>query len=223
MRLPAALRLAAVFAAFAFVPLGTPADGRSSCRRPVGHHIGQCRFGVHGTPDLSRAEWHRRRGAEVSISLQIDSLAPNPGRGGEASWPLIDSLGQAMGQLNFDPARRRFSIAALNGRVFFASSVRIRGRGCAASPAQQRRFTLVQVHASASASHGTQAFLATAALDAASESGSHALDAFHRQHGSGCGPSGRIVGRTRPLRNPRVGATAHARLSDGRVNSVDEY
>jgi hypothetical protein len=81
----------------------------------------------------------------------------------------------------------------------------------------------VQVHAPDAASHGTQAFLDTSALDSASPSGGEALAAFRHQHGSGCGPSGRIVGRTRPLRNPRVGAFAHARLSDGTINSVDEY
>jgi hypothetical protein len=101
--------------------------------------------------------------------------------------------------------------------------VRVRGRGCAADPAQQRRFTLVQIGAPLSKSHGTQAFIDTAALNTTTPDGAEALAAFKNQHGTGCGPSGRIVGRTRPLRNPRVGAYAHARLSDGTINSVDEY
>jgi hypothetical protein len=199
------------------------ADSRRSCKRPAGHSVGQCRFGVHGTPDLSRAEWHRRKGAEVSISVRVDSLAPNAARGGATAWPLLDSLGQDMGELRFDTRTRRFSIVGPDGRVLSASSVRVRGRGCAADVTQQRRFTLVQVHAARSTSHGTQGFLALAALDASTPSGAQARAAFRNQHGTGCGPSGKVVGRTRALRDPHVGAHAHARLSDGRINSVDEY
>jgi hypothetical protein len=199
------------------------ADGRHACNRPSGHRVGQCRFGVHGTPDLSRAEWRRRSHAEVSISVRIESLAGNPARRGATIWPLLDSLAQPVGELRYDPATQRFAIASPGGRVFFASSVRVRGRGCAANLGQQRRFTLVQVHAAKSRSHGTQAFLATEALDTSSPSGAAALAAFREQRGTGCAPAGRIVGRVRSLRDPQVGAHAHARLSNGQINSVDEY
>jgi hypothetical protein len=212
-----------VLVAAAVLQLGGTASARPRCKRPVGHHVGQCRFGVHGTPDLSRAEWRRRNGAEVSISVRIASLAGNPARRGATIWPLIDSLAQPVGELRYDGDTGHFAVASPGGRVFAVSSVRVRGRGCAANLSQQRGFTLVQVHAPQSASHGAQAFLALAALDAAAPSGAEALAAFHDQHGAGCGPSGRAVGRTRPLRNPRVGSFAHARLSNGAINSVDEY
>ena len=216
---PIGLALAGVAA----ITLAGGADGRRACKRPAGHQVGQCRFGVHGTPDLSRAEWRRRSGAEVSISVRVDSLAGNAARRGATIWPLIDSLAQPVGELRYDAATGHFAIANPGGRVFSASSVRVRGRGCAANLGQQRGFTLVQVHAARSASHGTQAFLSLAALDAASPSGAEALDAFREQRGAGCGPSGRVVGRTRRLQDPRVGAYAHARLSNGAINSVDEY
>ena len=102
------------------------------------------------------------------------------------------------------------------------TSVRVRGRGCAASTAQQARFTLVQVIARAP-SGGTQGFLDTRALNRASPSGRRALDAFARQRGTGCGPSGPERGRLRALADPRVGARAHARLSNGAINGVTEY
>ena len=207
----------------AAVVSGASADGRRSCTRPIGHHIGQCRFGVHGTPDLSRSEWKRRSGAEVSISMRIDSLAGNPARRGATIWPLIDSLAQPVGELRYDAVTGHFAIANPGGRAFSASSVRVRGRGCAANLGQQRGFTLVQVHAARSASHGTQAFLSLGALDAAAPSGAEALAAFREQRGAGCGPSGRIVGRTRRLQDPQVGSYAHARLSNGMINSVYEY
>ena len=38
-----------------------------------------------------------------------------------------------------------------------------------------------------------------------------------------CGPSGPERGKLRPLANPRVGAGAHARLSNGVINGVTEY
>jgi hypothetical protein len=205
--------------------LAVGADGRQSCRRPAGHHVGQCRYGVHGTPDLSRAEWRRRSGAEVSISLPIDALAPNPSRGRATEWPLLDSLGKPMGDLvqGGETAKFHMSIRSLKGKYFRATTVHIRGRGCAADLGQQRGFALVQIIAPESVSHGTQGFLATAALHTSSDADSEALAAFEDQHGTSCGPAGRIMGRARPLRNPRVGAFAHARLSDGRINTVNEY
>ena len=157
--------------------------------------------------------------------MRIYSLAPNPSLGQATRWPLIDSLGQPMGQLQQSDATGKFqlTVRSLQGRYFHATSVRVRGRGCAADLVQQRKFTLVQIGAPLSKSHGTQAFIDTAALDTGSPSGAEALAAFRKQRGTGCGPSGRVVGRRRALSNPRVGATAHARLSDGRINSVDEY
>lgn len=52
-----------------------------------------------------------------------------------------------------------------------------------------------------------------------------ALAAFAGQRGggTGCGPSEREIGRVRGLADPRVGAAAHARLSNGARNSVNEY
>ncbi len=201
----------------------SPAEAARACRPPTGAGVVGCRFGVHGTPDESRAAWRSRTGAEVSVSVRVDGLAANPAAGGAPSWPVVDSLGQPMGRLSHDPATGRFALDALDGRRFGASSVRVRGRGCAASTVQQRRFTLVQIHAAASASHGTQGFLDTRALDASSPSGRAAREAFSRQRGTGCGPSGRVVGRWRALTDPRVGGVAHARLSNGALNSVDEY
>ena len=98
----------------------------------------------------------------------------------------------------------------------------MRGRGCAASLDQQRRFMLLQIMARGG---GTQAFVDTAALDQATLSGRAALTAFANQLGGGteCGPAGREISRVRKLANPRVGAVAHARLSNGTINSVDEY
>jgi hypothetical protein len=215
------MRLVAAAAAAAGVLLvaGGGAESRTTCKRPADHHVGQCRYGVHGTPDLSRTEWRRRAGAEVSISVRVYALAPNPSIGGGTSWPLIDSLGQPMGDLvqADGTGKYQLGVLSLKGKYFPATSVRMRGHGCAADAEQRRRYTLVQIGAPRSASHGTQAFVDTAAF------GDQALAIFRNQHGTGCGPSGRVVGRTRPLRNPRVGAFAHARLSDGTINTVDEY
>jgi hypothetical protein len=99
----------------------------------------------------------------------------------------------------------------------------MRGHGCAASYDQQTRFTLMQIMLAPSG--GTQAFVDTAALDQTTASGQAALAAFNAQLGGGptCAPAGREIGAVRALQNPRVGAFAHARLSDGTRNSVDEY
>lgn len=202
-------------------PAGTSYKGRR-CTAPKGHRIADCRTAGHGTPDLSRAAWRALRGAEVTFSERIDDLAPNPAMGGARSWPLIDSLGQPVARLTSGSARP-FEIVGLDGTAYRVTSVRIRGRGCAASTEQQRRFTLAQVIAKAPPSGGTQAFLALAALHRGSASGRRAAAAFARQRGTGCGPSGPERGSVRPLADPAVGATAHARLSDGTLNSVTEY
>jgi hypothetical protein len=218
-------RAAVVFAvvaaaAFAAGSAGAAYKGRA-CTPPSGHHIVDCRTGVHGTPDLSRAAWRALRGAEVTISERIDGLAPNPAAGGARDWPLIDSLGRPLGRLTAG-ATRPFTVLGSDGTPYRVTSVRVRGRGCAAGTEQQRRYTLVQVIARAP-SGGTHAFLDTRALDQTSPSGQRALAAFSRQHGTGCGPSGPERGRVLALRNPSVGSSAHARLSNGVVNGVTEY
>ncbi|MDP2709883.1 MAG: hypothetical protein Q8O56_01570 [Solirubrobacteraceae bacterium] len=197
-------------------------EGRR-CTPPSGHRIADCRLGRHGTPDLSRAAWRALRGAEVTISVQVHSVAPNPAAGGARSWPLIDSLAQPIGQLTY-LGGRRFEVTGTDRTSYRVTSVRMRGRGCAASPRQSRDFPLVQVIARAP-SGGTQAFVDGAALNRASASGRAALRAFRDQRGggTGCGPSGREVGKLRPLANPNVGAHAHARLSNGEINTVTEY
>jgi hypothetical protein len=217
-----ALAVIAVAAAFAAANAGAAYMGRA-CTPPAGHRIADCRTGVHGTPDLSRAAWRALRGAEVTFSERVDGLLPNPAAGGAREWPRLDSLGQPLGRLIAGGAGERpFTVLGSDGTPYRVTSVRVRGRGCAASTAQQRRFTLVQVIARAP-SGGTQAFLDTAALDPASPSGGRALAAFAAQRGTGCGPSGPERGRVLPLRDPRVGAGAHARLSNGQINSVNEY
>jgi len=214
-----ALALAGAIAALGSASAGGAAEKRR-CTPPTGHRIVDCRMGTHGTPDLSRAAWRALRGAQVTFSERVDDLAVNPAAGATASWPLLDSLGQPLGRLVF--AAARFTVLGSDGTPYRVTSVRVRGRGCAASTAQQARFTLVQVIAKAP-SGGTQAFLDTRALNRASASGRRALAAFARQRGTGCGPSGPQRGRLRPLQDPKVGARAHARLSDGTINSVTEY
>jgi hypothetical protein len=216
-----ALALLAAAAAVLGAAVAHAAYRGRACTPPAGHRIADCRTGVHGTPDLSRAAWRALRGAEVTFSERIDGLAPNPDAGGARDWPLLDSLGQPLGRL-VAGGERPFTVLGSDGTPYRVTSVRVRGRGCAASTAQQRRFTLVQVIARAP-SGGTQAFLDTAALDPASLSGARALAAFAAQRGTGCGPSGPERGRVLPLRDPHVGASAHARLSNGVVNSVNEY
>ncbi|HEY1538354.1 MAG TPA: hypothetical protein VGF63_03070 [Solirubrobacteraceae bacterium] len=198
----------------------TAYKGRA-CTPPTGHRIVDCRTARHGTPDLSRAAWKALRGAELTFSDQIDDLAPNSASAGARDWPLVDSLGRPLGRLVAGGAHR-FSVVGSDGTSYRVTSVRVRGRGCAASTEQQQRFTLVQVIARAP-SGGTQAFLDTRALDRSTASGRRALAAFAAQHGTGCGPSGPERGKLQPLRDPAVGARAHARLSDGTPNTVTEY
>lgn len=204
---------------------GTPAAGSTykgrKCTPPSGYRIADCRTARHGTPDLSRAAWSALRGAEVTFSEQIDDLAANPAAGGAREWPLLDSLGQPLGRL-VSGGERPFTVFGPDETAYRVTSVRVRGRGCAASTEQQRRFTLVQVIARAP-SGGTQAFIDTEALNRASPSGQRALAAFTQQRGTGCGPSGPERGGLRPLKNPAVGARAHARLSNGTLNTVTEY
>jgi hypothetical protein len=207
-------------AACAAATAGAAYKGRA-CTPPEGHRIADCRTARHGTPDLSRAAWRALRGAEVTFSEQVDDLAANPGAGGRREWPLLDSLGQQLGTLT-SGGERPFTVRGSDGTPYRVTSVRVRGRGCAASTEQQRRFTLVQVIARAP-SGGTQGFLDTRALNRSSPSGQRALAAFSRQRGTGCGPSGAERGRVQPLRNPAVGASAHARLSNGVLNTVTEY
>ncbi len=198
-------------------------EGRA-CTPPKGHRIADCRLGRHGTPDLSRAAWRALRNAEVTISKKFDGLAPNPVAGGARSWPLIDSLAQPMGRLALNDAGR-FMLVALDGTAFRATTVNVRGHGCAASAAQSARFALVQIIAGKANGGGTQAFLDSAAIDRSTALGAVAFNAFARQRGggTGCGPSGREVGKVRRLANPNVDPAAHARLSNGAINDVKEY
>ena len=229
-RTAAALALTTAAAALAATQAPASYKGRA-CTPPHGHRIADCRTGRHGTPDLSRAAWRAlANGAEVTFSERIDDLAPNPAAattttttasGGERRWPLLDSLGKPLGTL-ISGGERPFTVLGSDGTPYRVTSVRVRGRGCAVSADQQRRFTLVQVIARAP-SGGTQAFIDTAALNRDSPSGRRALAAFAAQRGTGCGPSGPERGRLLALRNPNVGARAHARLSNGALNSVGEY
>jgi hypothetical protein len=208
--------------AAAAAPAASGAFEGRACTPPRGYRIADCRTARHGTPDLSRAAWRALRGAEVTFSEQIDGLAPNSAAAdGAREWPLLDSLGQPLGRL-IAGGQRPFTVVGSDGTAYRVTSVRVRGRGCAASFEQQRQFTLVQVIARAP-SGGTQAFLDTRALDRASASGQRALAAFTQQRGTGCGPSGPERGTLRKLANPAVGARAHARLSNGQLNTVTEY
>jgi hypothetical protein len=208
--------------AAAAAPAASGAFEGRACTPPRGYRIADCRTARHGTPDLSRAAWRALRGAEVTFSEQIDGLAPNPAAAdGAREWPLLDSLGQPLGRL-IAGGQRPFTVVGTDGTGYRVTSVRVRGRGCAASFEQQQRFTLVQVIARAP-SGGTQAFLDTRALDRASASGQRALVAFTQQRGTGCGPSGPERGTLRKLANPGVGTRAHARLSNGQLNTVTEY
>jgi hypothetical protein len=198
-------------------------EGRA-CKPPRGHRIADCRLAKHGTPDLSRSAFHALRDQEVTISARIDSLAPNPAAEGRREWPLVDSLAQPMGRLRASDTGR-FELVALNGSAFYATRVNIRGHGCAASADQSARFALFQIIAGKARAGGTQGFVDSAALDQTSDSGRAALAAFVQQRGggTGCGPAGHEAGRVRSLANPRVGASAHARLSNGTLNGVTEY
>jgi hypothetical protein len=198
-------------------------EGRK-CTPPKGHKIADCRVGRHGTPDLSRAAWRALRNAEVTISKRFDALAPNPAAGDTRSWPLIDSLAQPIGRLQTNAAGR-FVLVALDGTVFRATTVNVRGHGCAASADQSARFFLAQIIAGKADGGGTQAFLDSAAIDRSTPLGAVAFDALARQRGggTGCGPSGREIAKLRRLANPNVDPFAHARLSNGAINDVREY
>lgn len=198
-------------------------DGRR-CTPPTGYHIADCRVAEHGTPDLSRAAWRALFGEEVTISARIDGLAPNPAAGGTPDWPLVDSLGQPIGHL-VGTTPGRFTLVSLAGTGYHATSVNLRGHGCAASVTQSAGFPLVQVIAGKAPSGGTQGFIDRAALGTSSAADAAALHAFASQRGggTGCGPAGAEISGPRPLADPDVGARAHARLSNGQLNTVTEY
>ena len=122
--------LAAASATSIAAAAGTGYKGRA-CTPPSGHRIVDCRLAKHGTPDLSRAAWRALRGAEVTFSERIDDLSPNPDAGGARDWPLIDSLGLPIGRLVSGGARP-FTVAGDDGTPYRVTSVRVRGRGCAA-------------------------------------------------------------------------------------------
>ncbi|MEH3054461.1 MAG: hypothetical protein PGN13_10725 [Patulibacter minatonensis] len=189
------------------------------CPDPVGHRITQCRLGVHGTPDLSRRAWRTLRGAEVTVSAAFRELAPNPAAEGRRDWPLVDSLGLPMGQLVQD-ARGKVRIDAVDGVSYAVVAMNVRGHGCAASDAQMQSFTLAQLIAPKAPSHGTQAFLP---IEAVADPAVRAVHTGQAGGGTGCGPAGARRGKVRPLQDPAVGATAHARLSSGALNTVTEY
>lgn len=217
-------RIAALILALTVVAPASAAVPRYEgfrCSDPVGHRVTECRLGVHGTPDLSRKGWLRVFEKDVSIlqSFTPLQLVPNPAAGGQRDWPLIDSLGLPMGRLWVDPERNRFRLTALTGETYPVIAVNTRGKGCAARISQMRRFTLVQIIAPRAPSSGTQAFLDNAAIDPSSV----AHQRFAVQRNPGCGPRGVERGRLRALADPNVGATAHARLRDGTINSVTEY
>ena len=116
-------------------------------------------------------------------------------------------------------------LVALDGTAFRATTVNVRGHGCAASARQSARFPLVQIIAGKADGGGTQAFLDGAAIDRGTPLGAVAFDAYANQRGggTGCGPRGREAGKLRRLANPNVHPAAHARLSNGALNDVKEY
>jgi hypothetical protein len=73
-------RAAVAAAAPAAVPAPASAAGFEGrrCTPPSGHRIADCRVGRHGIPDLSRAAWRALRGAELTIGVKVDGIAPNP-------------------------------------------------------------------------------------------------------------------------------------------------
>jgi hypothetical protein len=225
MRPPPAIALLAVLVAAApAAALTAPRFEGRTCTPPQGHRIADCRLARHGTPDLSRAAWRALRNAEVTVSKRFDVLAPNPAAGGARSWPLLDSLAQPMGRLEMTDAGR-FELLALDGTAYRATTVNVRGHGCAAIDEQSARFALVQIIAGQANGGGTQAFLDSAAIDRTTPLGAVAFDAFAKQRGggTGCGPSGREIGKVRRLADPNVDPFAHARLSNGAINDVKEY
>ena len=192
-----------VIATCASAASSTGYKGRK-CTPPSGHRIVDCRLAKHGTPDLSRAAFHALRGAEVTFSERIDDLVANPAAGGAREWPLIVSLGQPVARL-ISGGERPFTVVGSNGESYRVTSVRVRGRGCAASTAQQARFTLVQVIAKAP-SGGTQAFLDTRALNAASPSGqtrSQPSRTSAAPAAARAGPSGQAAPARQPARRRR--------------------
>jgi hypothetical protein len=216
------LAASALLASSADAATTTSYQGRR-CTPPTGHKIADCRLGIHGIPDLSRAAFRALRDVEVTIGVKIESLAPNFAAGGARAWAIVDSLGQPMGVLETSP-EGKIVLHGADGGAYRVTSVRTRGHGCAASLDQERRFSLLQI-IGRSPSGGGQGFVDVGAFDQATASGRLALAAFNGQRGggTGCGPSGPERGRLRALGNPRVGADAHARLSDGTLNTVTEY
>src|SRR5215217_3903693 len=91
----------------------TPRFEGRACKPPHGHRVTDCRIARHGTPDLSRAAYRALRDEEVTISVRIADLAPNPAAGGTRSWPLADSLGQQIGALESDAGR--FTVVGSGG------------------------------------------------------------------------------------------------------------
>jgi hypothetical protein len=162
-------------------PSPTSYEGRR-CTPPTGHRIADCRLGIHGIPDLSRAAFRALRGAEVTIGVKIESLAPNVAAGGARAWAIVDSLAQPMGYLETAPGGR-LVLHGADGGTYRLTSVRMRGHGCAASLVQQRRFSLMQI-IGASPSGGGQGFVDSAAFDQATSSGRAALAAWppRRRH-----------------------------------------
>jgi hypothetical protein len=214
--------LAAVASASAAPAAKAPRFEGRVCKPPTGHKIADCRLARRGTPDLSRAAWRALRGKEVSVDVPVESIAANPAAGGARAWAMLDSLAQPMGTLEMSATGRR-TVTGLDGTVHRVTGLHMRGRGCAASLVQQARFALMQIMVAPSG--GTQTFVDTAALDQTTASGISALAAFNSELGGGtaCAPGGKEISAVRKLTNPNVGKSAHARLSNGAVNSVDEY
>lgn len=195
-----------------------------ACLPPTGHRVADCRVGSRGAPDLSRKAFRALRGQEVTITSRLHGLAPNPALAGARSWPLVDSLGQPMGQISAnDNGYMRLTDVA--GRTSGVAQANSRGRGCAADPQQDRSHFLIQVVALKARASGTQAFVAQAALDQTTTGGKTAFEALVRQRGggTGCGPALPERNAVRPLRSPNVGSAAHARLGNGKLNTVTEY
>jgi hypothetical protein len=198
-----------------------PKYRKRACPNPVGHTTTVCRIGIHGIPDLSRLRWGQLFDREVTISDVVTALVPNSAAAGSPDWPLIDSLGQPMGRLRFNPATMRFRLVALDGSEYSVIAVNSRGHGCAADDQQSKTFPLVQIIAPKVPSHGTQAFIDGRALEPMSMASARFVN--QRGGGTGCGPAGPERGKLRALKDPNVGATAHARLSNGVINTVTEY
>ncbi len=220
-RLALALTLTLLPSAAFAATAKTPTYKGRKCPDPKGHTVTDCRVGVHGIPDLSRRAMKAIFGQEVTISEPVTGLQTNVDRGGRAEWPLIDSLAQPMGSLAFDVNTGRYTLTDVNGKGYRAVTVNVRGHGCAADPQQSENFPLVQMIAPKAPNSGTQAFIDKRAF----KPSSNEYLAFINQlgGGTGCGPAGQERGSARKLADPRVGAVAHARLSNGKINSVNEY